>query len=357
MRSSTPTRSRSGARRAFRALALAGALVVAGCTSADPSATGDGPTGSSIDEGPIGPSDPGETVTNRGVASGPLKFGLAVSGSNPDRLLEVEELAEAEVGVVRVFTRWDTPFPTSAHQRLLDDGRQIHLSVRARTDAGVVISWADIAAAEPGSAIHDRLVEWVEVIAPYSSQIYFTFNHEPETSDSAANGTAEDYVLAWRRVIDILRANGGQEIKTVVVLGRGAYADGSIEQWYPGDDVVDIVGVDPYNWYHCQGGERPWRMPAELISPALDFALAHDKPLAIPEIASTEDPIDPGRKPEWIRALGDTLESSDLEGHVEFVAWFSVVDKSWPECEWLYDSSLASADALAELIARFAPDS
>lgn len=336
-------------------IALVVALAAASCTNPTPSADNDGSTVTSTD-GAAGRSDPDESGSSRGIAGGAVKFGLAVPRSDPDRLLEVETLAGAEVGVVRVFTRWDTRFPTASHQRLLDDGRVIHLSVRARTDAGVVISWADIAAAEPGSAIHDRLVEWAEAIAPYSSQIYFTFNHEPETRDSAANGTAEEYVAAWRRVVEIVRANGGEDIKTVVVLGRGAYADGSIGQWYPGDDTVDVVGVDPYNWYDCQGGERPWRMPSELITPALDFAMARDKPLAIPEIASTEDPLDPGRKPEWIRALGDALESPDLAGHIEFVAWFSVVDSSWPDCDWVYDSSLESADALAELVARFAPD-
>lgn len=279
-----------------------------------------------------------------------VRVGVAVDRGDPELVEQVELTAGVEVGIVRVFARWDTEFPSARHRALLDAGRTIHLSVRPRTDAGQVIPWADVAAAQPGTATHDQLVRWAEAVAAYGDQIYFTFNHEPETTQSEANGRAEDFVAAWRRTIEVLRAADGDEVRTVLVLGRGAFETGAIERWYPGDDVVDVVGVDPYNWYQCQGTNRPWTSPADLIAAALDFATAHHKPLAVPEIASTEDPDDPNRKADWIRELGSTLGSPEVAEHVEFVAWFDVHDPAWPDCRWAIDSTPASAAAFSTIL-------
>lgn len=281
--------------------------------------------------------------------------GLAVKGSDPATLAAFEEQAGADVGIVRVFARWDTVFPAANHEALLAGGRRIHLSVRPRTDGGRVIAWADIASAEPGSSTYETLNDWLVTVASYGSQIYFTLNHEPETGDSAANGTPAEFVAAWRKMATMLRAAGGDGVRTVLVLGRGVYADGSIEEWYPGDDVVDVIGVDAYNWYQCQGSDRAWSSTRILLLPALDYASAHGKPLAIPEIASTEDPEDPDRKAEWIRELADLLADPTIADRVEFVAWFSIHDRSWPSCQWEHDSSPQAAAALHDLIGWYSP--
>lgn len=282
-----------------------------------------------------------------------VRFGVAIGGGEPGRLAELEAEAGASVGIVRVYARWDTEFPTADHQRLLDDGRIIHLSVRPRTEAGEVIPWRDVAAGHPTSGVQRRLDSWTRTVASYGSQVYFTLNHEPETAASAANGTAPEYIAAWRRTVALLRQNGGTEVRTVFVLGQGAYADGSAEAWYPGDDVVDVIGADPYNWYRCQGTDRPWTEPGDLVRFPLAFARERGKPLALPEIASTEDPDDPHRKSRWIADLGDLLASPAVAEDLEFVAWFSGDDPRWPDCQWSYDSSPRSAAAFTGILARF----
>ncbi len=356
--------------------ALALAVAAAGCAAGDGGDGGGGgvtgpPVGLAPDEttttaptryGTAGAAPASTPATTTGAVLDPtattgppaLRFGVAVPGADPELVAALETEAGAEVGVVRVFARWDTGFPTAEHRALLAAGRRLHLSVRPRTDAGEVIPWADIAAAAPGSAIDDQLRRWARAIAAHGPQLYFTFNHEPETADSAPNGTAPEFVAAWRRMVETLRAEGGDEVPTVLVLGRGAYADGSFDDWYPGDDVVDVLGVDPYNWYDCQGTGRPWTSAEELLAPALEVAVSRGKPLAVPEIASTEDPADPDRKAAWIEDLGRYLGRPDVAERVEFVAWFSVHDRAWPNCRWAYDSSPVSAEAFAGVVADLA---
>jgi hypothetical protein len=333
---------------------------VSGASGDDTSAgTGAGTAGaSSSTPGAGDPEDGGGPGGSLDPSAGTeTRFGLAVSGADPAALAAIEERAGARVGIVRVFARWDTSFPNANHRALLDDGRLLHLSVRPRTDGGTVIPWADIAAAEPGSAVHTQMERWAGAVADHGSQIVFTLNHEPETAASEANGTAADFVAAWRSMVTLLRDQpGGAEVRTVLVLGRSAYADGSIDEWYPGDDVVDVIGVDLYNWYDCQGTTRPWTEPRILVLPAVEFAAAHDKALAMPEIASTEDPNRAGRKAEWIRQLGDYVASGSVDVPIEFLAWFSVHDRSWPDCLWEHDSSPSAETAISELITSFAPE-
>jgi hypothetical protein len=366
-------------RGAMLSVALMAALTLIGAACGGPPAAGPEPTPATVGSEPLRSTQataaPGTTGTpataTRGApststpapggsfdpvavlgtrpAGSPVPFGLAIPA---DGLRAVEDEAGQAVGVIRVFTRWDTEFPTSEQRALLDEGRVLHLSVRPRTEGETDIGWGELAAAEPGSDLYRQMVGWANALARYGPQVYFTFNHEPETQASQGHGSPAEYRAAWRRMVEVLRAEGAGDVRTVLVLGRGAYADGTVGRWYPGDDVVDVVGVDAYNWYDCQGGEiRPWRMPADLLAPAVAFARAHDKPMAVPEIASTEHPDDPLAKGVWMLELARTLAAPALADRVEFAAWFSVEDPAWPACAWRYDSSTSSRRSMAAVVA------
>ena len=75
---------------------------------------------------------------------------------------------------------------------------------------------------------------------------------------------------------------------------------GTINDWYPGDSYVDVMGVDAYNWYQCLGGNVPWTSFQDTVSGFHDFGVAHGKPMIIAEWGSDEDSLDPARKGQWI---------------------------------------------------------
>lgn len=331
------------------ALVIAVALTAAGCA-----AVGANGTDEAVDEVPFA-SEPrvgaGARAGAAPSATGEVPVGVAVKGSDPDTLAELIDTTGAEPSVIRVFARWDTPFPAANHQALLDAGYPIHLSVRPRTDGGLVIPWADLATAADDDQIIVQLREWLATVAAHEGQIRFTLNHEPETTDSAANGTAEDFVAAWRRLAQVRdEVADADTVPLVFVITRGSYATGQVDNWYPGDDVVDLIGVDAYNWYTCQGTDREWIEPEPLLAPAIEFAIERGKPLAIGEIGSTEDPRDPSRKADWIDALDTYLHTEQAIEHIAFVAWFSVHDRGWPDCNWAYDSSPLSIEAFGRLL-------
>jgi beta-mannanase len=262
--------------------------------------------------------------------------------------------------MIRWFARWDTPIPNPELDELVRTRHAINISVRPRTDTGENILWADLASALPGDDLYRQMEVIIDNVASIGPNVYFTFNHEAETRDSAPNGTAQEFVGAWRVFYEILRDRTGpltdpsdpNQIAAVYTVGNSGFFDGRAEEFYPGDDYVDVVGADIYNWYTCQGSDREWLQLDELLSPGLAFARARDKPLAIPEFGSAEDPADPNRKGEWMRQAAATLNSPELTDDLLFSAWFDVTAPggAWPNCVWNHDSSFETFLGFEELL-------
>ena len=217
---------------------------------------------------------------------------------------------------------------------------------------GTPIAWSDLASARAGDPLYDELVEWLSIVAELPEGTYFTVSHEPETKEGSVNGTASDFKAMWRRVAELLQSMDAEHIAFTWTMTGGAFSDERADRWYPGDDVVDVVGTDSYNWFTCQGGERPWYEFEQLLFQPLAFAREHGKPLAIPEFASAEDPSDPTRRAEWMRNAAAFLARPDVAADIEFAAWFNVTAPggTYPDCVWDYDTTPASAEAFADLM-------
>ncbi len=181
----------------------------------------------------------------------------------------------------------------------------------------------------------------------------FTFNHEPETFESEPNGDALEYRAAWRAMVDLIRSRGGEQTSMVWTVGVDVMSSADGERWYPGDDVVDVIGADLYNWFTCQGTDRPWRSFESLIEPAIAFAAARGKPLALPEFASAADPDDETRRAGWMDATVDHLLQLSAAGvDIDFVAWFDVTAPggTHPDCRWSHATDRETERAFSRMV-------
>jgi hypothetical protein len=294
-----------------------------------------------------------DTTTSTPTAtSSEVAVGIAVPGGDPLRVAEIEARAGQDFELIRLFARWEDVVPDSGIQTLIESGHAIHLSVRPRRSDGSDIPWAQLAEAGPGDPFYDEMMGWIDRILALPAGTYITINHEPETRDSAPSGTAEDFVAMWRRFAQLLRERGGADVPLVWTMTGGAFRGATATTWYPGDDVVDVIAGDLYNWHRCQGSERDWVSFEDLLAPVLAFAEDRDKPVAVPEFASVEDPADPERKAAWIRSTTEYLLRPEVADQVAFVAWFDVTGAGgeWVDCVWDHDSSAASTEAFDEMI-------
>lgn len=286
---------------------------------------------------------------------GPL-VGIAVAEARFETVDEIERRVDERFHLIRVFLRWEDDLGDTDVARFQSGGRAIHLSVRPTRADGAIIAWADIARASEGSALYREMVAWADGIVALGPDARFTFNHEPETRESTPNGDALDYRAAWRRMAELIRERGGEDIDMVWTVGAEALSEPEGSSYYPGDDVVDVIGADLYNWFTCQGTDRPWVSFEKLVQPAVQFAAERNKPLALPEFASAADPADVGRRAGWMDAAVDVMTEwnpADRSGvELDFVAWFDVTAPGGtnPGCQWNHQTDGETERAFARLV-------
>ncbi|WP_327006334.1 endoglucanase [Dactylosporangium sp. NBC_01737] len=106
-------------------------------------------------------------------------------------------------------------------------------------------TWADVAAGGQDARI-DRAAARLKA---FPGKLFVALHHEPENDVRAGGGmTARDYAAMYRHTVLRLRAAGVTNV--VFVMVYMAYEPWCVQPWfgdlYPGDDVVDWIGMDPY---------------------------------------------------------------------------------------------------------------
>lgn len=150
----------------------------------------------------------------------------------------------------------------------------------------------------------------------------------------------------FRRVVEVGRAAGygGQFVWSPNAYSSTHDTWNALSAYWPGDDVVDVVGVSAYNGYTAN--QVPWRPFSDIVFAVENIATAHDKPLMMSEGSSIEDPATPGRKAAWIRAMFDYLAATP---RWETILWFHRPATSAEAKDYRVDSSASSLDAWREV--------
>src|SRR5437868_13983945 len=126
--------------------------------------------------------------------------------------------------------------------------------------------------------------------------------------------------------------------------------------FYPGDDYVDWIASDGYNWGVSERnqGDR-WRQAFEIFDEFMVFARQHPKPIMIGEYGAQEQTRDPEAKPAWMHIAHDTFmdqpktEQCQWSGALKDVAAVVYFDVNYGgHGDWRIMSSQASFDAYKE---------
>jgi hypothetical protein len=182
----------------------------------------------------------------------------------------------------------------------------------------------------------DMLATRAEDVKALAQPLFIDFGAEMNGDWSpwggAQNGESPTkYVAVYRKVHDIFSAAGATNVIWVFCPN---VTDEPRESWnealgyYPGDDYVDWIGVDGYNWGDTNGGG--WQSFAEVFQDIYPKLAAKNKPILIGEMASAESG---GDKAAWIDAIIPTLKT-DFPG-IRALLWFDVNK----ETDWRVSSS------------------
>ncbi|SDD33947.1 hypothetical protein [Glycomyces harbinensis] len=166
-----------------------------------------------------------------------------------DELLTFEERVQHTQQIYHAYERGDQRlFPTDAQIALTEDPEKPRTLFLNWKPQGA--SWAEIAAGDPETdEFLDRLA--AHISADFDKPFFFTVHHEPENDVVQREGSgmeAADYADMFRYVIERLRANGVDNV--VSVMNYMGYLKWVEKPWhdqlYPGDDVVDWIGLSGY---------------------------------------------------------------------------------------------------------------
>ena len=120
--------------------------------------------------------------------------------------------------------------------------------------------------------------------------LFLTFHHEPEDGVGVYGGV-DDYADV-RRVVARFRRRSVRNVAFVWnVMGSNEPLRGVPLRAMPGDDVVDWVAWDPYNWVDCHGRDGDWIEFADKIRTFYRWLRVHghaDKPFMLGEYGSDE---------------------------------------------------------------------
>ncbi|AFV02088.1 Carbohydrate binding family 11 [Dehalobacter sp. DCA] len=156
--------------------------------------------------------------------------------------------------------------------------------------------------------------------------------------------TNETYRNAYQRIVTIFRDNGATNVKFVYNVnyqnnGEGASYMGA----YPGDNFVDYVSIDGYNWGTSQSWSK-WQTFRQTFDAAYTaLTKGSNKPVIITEVASTEKG---GSKADWITDMKKQIETGAYP-ELKAVIWFNDNGNS-EEMDWTIDTSESSLAAYQE---------
>ncbi|MBU6414831.1 hypothetical protein KGQ34_01115 [Patescibacteria group bacterium] len=117
--------------------------------------------------------------------------------------------------------------------------------------------------------------------------------------------TKQDFIDAWRRVVDIFRQEDATNVAWVWTPNSFPPPpadwgiDTDLENYYPGDNYVDWVGVDHYVY-----GPPSW------MDPEYNFAVVHNKPFFLAEWGVRFNTnLTPSQQQQWLNDMFDYFES------------------------------------------------
>ena len=201
---------------------------------------------------PTAPTKPANCTTGALlVPSCGVLWGAAAGGftdaPRDQALIDWEALSGRTASIFHTYHKGDEPFPTKSEIAMTTDpARPRVLLLNWKIAYGS--TWAKVAAGQQDKRI-DAFAARIK--ATYPGKFFLVLNHEPENDVIARAGSgmeAKDFAAMYRYTILRLRGLGVSNMVNVLAyMGNEKWmAQSWWKDLYPGDDVVDWMGLDSY---------------------------------------------------------------------------------------------------------------
>jgi hypothetical protein len=230
-------------------------------------------------------------------------------------------------------------------------------TAQSQTDIGSLDTWRNwnadidvaIGALAPGetwaqAANGAYSARWTEAVrnvkakrAGRSGTTYVRFAHEM-TGDwfdwKVTPGNVSDFKTSWRLFHDILVREYPQA-KLVFSPNDGNHSGVPMDQIWPGDDLVDVVGPDSYDGYPDKTNQALWDQAfmstqdgPQGLGAWQAFARSHGKPMAVPEwgLRFSDNPFYITKMHDFLASCAPRPKDTSLAGKCIYDIYFNIVN-------------------------------
>ena len=225
-----------------------------------------------------------------------IALGVYPGSTFPQDIDRYVELVGVKPAVVMWFQSWKEPLYYPEQRKGF-----------AASDATAMITWLPdkpVTLQSINRGDYDAYIqESAKLAKEWTHPLYVRLMHEMNGTwqnfgPGVQGNTPSDFIQAWHHIVNIFRSNGADNVRWVWcpnIYGFGRSVR-PFHPLYPGDDYVDWVGLDGYNF---GAPTAPWRNAEELFKPSYDdLERLTGKPIMIGEWGCGEAG---GDKAAWIR--------------------------------------------------------
>ncbi len=266
---------------------------------------------------------------------------------NMNYIKKFEEQVGKKPAMVMWYQDWAQEFPESAAQNVIDYGAVPHIVWEPWY-------WSDHAKIQLKDIIAGKwdgyIRSWAKGIKEFGHPVFLRMGHEFNIGGYPWGVINNDkdpeiYIKAYRHVVDIFKREKVENAKWIWCFMNYSYPDEPWNDWakaYPGDDYVDWIGIDGYNWGTTQSWSD-WQAFKYLFRDQVRRArkLWPGKPIMIAEFASAEEG---GDKAAWVKEIPGYLRSSMRD--IDLIIWFDIKK----EADWRVNSSKNALAAFHEIM-------
>ena len=261
--------------------------------------------------GPSPPSPPGTpplpTAAAPRAPAGPTGalFGAYVQGESHRPAVQMAgvERRERDIGrrlaIDHHFYPWEKEFPTVREEADLQAGRIPMISWNGTFNLGIDLG------------LQDELIKTRAAgVKALPGKVFIRWMWEMDGRKKADDTWHPAlYVAAWRRIHDVFAAEGVTNVQWVWCPNATAFRSGderNAPAYYPGDEYVDWICADGYNWAPGRQGDQ-WRSFASIYRAFYQWGMARGKPLMVGEFGAQERA--PGEKAQWLTEAREALKT------------------------------------------------
>jgi len=282
-------------------------------------------------------------------------FDASTQTLHPEKLIEFENLIGKKASIAHYYIGWealDDPRLIAQFKIINDNNWQPMLNVNPYyfddcppTNLPI---YKAIASGHCDAFLHQAGKNLNKVDRPFYLLFAWEMNNKDlEWSIPYSGSSPEDFILAWRHIHDIFEKENAKNIIWVFCPNVPNVQNLPYNSFYPGDEYVDWIGLDGYNW----GTTQSWSSWTEFrgvfqSSYDLIISIAPDKPLMLAEVNTTDRG---GDKAQWYRDMF-TIQIPNNFPKISAVIIFNEDRTPSENVNWKIDVSQESLDVFKSAV-------